>query len=85
MKWWVLAVNMFALIFTAVFVWCGYQFWIATSVDDRIFWGVGFIAGLQVQIALKMWLFMEMGRSSTIREVKRVEIELARMKQAVEG
>ena len=83
MRGWVVVVNLFVLGFTGLFVWCGYQAWIAQTVDDRLFWGIGFIAALQVQIALKMWLFMEMGRNSTIREVKRVEIELARMKRSL--
>ena len=85
MRGWVVIVNLFAIGFSALFIWCAYQAWIATSIDDRVLWGIGFIAALQVQIALKMWLFMEMGRNSTVREIKRVEIELARMKQELTG
>ena len=84
MRRWVVVVNICVLVFTALFFWCGYQAWIAPSTDERILWAIGFVAFLQVQIALKMWLFMEMGRNSVVREVKRVEIELARLKESID-
>lgn len=81
MRLWVFLVNVFVMIMTGLFIWCFYEFWITPDTHERVFWGVCFIAALQAQIALKMWLFMEMGRNSTIREIKRVEIELARLSQ----
>lgn len=81
MRFWIIVVNIVVLIATAGFIYCGYHFWIAENVDDRLFWGVLFVALLQVQISLKMWNFMEMNRVSTVREIKRVEIQLARMNQ----
>ena len=81
MKVWVILVNVCILIFTGLFLWCFYEFWMAPNVDMRIFWGVCFIATFHAQVAMKMWLFWEMNRQSTIREIKRVEIELARLQQ----
>ena len=79
MSRWVLLVNVFVLFASILLVWAGYQFWIAEIVKNQVFWGVIFLATLQVQGSLKMWLFMEMNRMSTIREVKRVEIAVARL------
>ena len=28
------------LVFVGLTVWCGYEFFTAVSVDDRVFWGV---------------------------------------------
>jgi len=76
---WVLLVNVFVLLATLLLFWAGYQFWIAPLVERQVFWGVIFLASAQVQISLKMWLFMEMNRMSTVREIKRVEIAVARL------
>ena len=79
MRYWVLLINIVTLIFTGLLFWCGYQFWIAEVSNQQIFWGVVFLAVMQVQISLKMWLFMEMNRMSAVREIKRVEIALVRL------
>ena len=79
MRYWVLMINVLTLSFTGLLFWSGYQFWIAQISNQQIFWGVVFLAVMQVQISLKMWLFMEMNRMSAVREIKRVEIALARL------
>lgn len=79
MRYWVMMMNIVALLFTILLFYCGYQFWIAHISTEQIFWGVVFLAVLQIQISLKMWLFMEMNRMSAVREIKRVEIALARI------
>ncbi|MFT4993734.1 MAG: hypothetical protein ACI965_000755 [Paraglaciecola sp.] len=79
MERWVLLVNVFVLLATVLLFGAGYQFWIAELLERQVFWGVVFLATAQVQISLKMWLFMEMNRMSTIREIKRVEIAIARL------
>jgi hypothetical protein len=81
MRYWVLLINVVTLLFTVLLVWCGYQFWISEIAKEQIFWGVSVLAVLQIQISLKMWLFMEMNRMSTVREIKRVEIAVARLAQ----
>ncbi|WP_199883002.1 DUF6768 family protein [Pseudoalteromonas sp. T1lg75] len=73
MRRWVWLSTLLALIATAAFIYCGYRFYIATEVGDQIFWAVWFIVGLMVQIAVKLWIFMEMNRNSIIREIKRTE------------
>lgn len=74
------AYGMFlTLVFFGLTVWCGYEFFTAASVDDRVFWGVLAVAAVHAVSMLKMWFFMEMNRHSVTREIKRVEIALARL------
>ncbi|HKL50456.1 MAG TPA: DUF6768 family protein [Wenzhouxiangellaceae bacterium] len=72
----------FAMVLTLVFfgltVWCGYEFFTAASVDDRVFWGVLAAVAFHAVSMFKFWFFMEMNRHSVTRELKRVEIALAR-------
>jgi len=67
------------LIFFGLTVWCGYEFFTAASVDDRVFWGVLALVGFHAVSMFKLWFFMEMNRHSVTREVKRVEVALARL------
>lgn len=62
-------------------LWAFYQFLVADSVDDRVFWGVLFVSALTAQIAMKLWSWMEINRNSVLREIKRVELAVARLDQ----
>ncbi|MEX0297832.1 MAG: DUF6768 family protein [Kordiimonas sp.] len=83
MRRWVWLMSVVTLVFTALLVWCGYEFYIAQSVDDRVFWGVWFIVTAIVQTSLKKWSWMEMNRSSTMREVKRLELAIVSLKRTL--
>ncbi|MEP1740710.1 MAG: DUF6768 family protein [Kangiellaceae bacterium] len=76
---WVIAVNVFTLLATGIMIWTGYEFFISEVVRDQIFWGVCLLLAVFAQVALKQWLFMEMNRSSLMREIKRVEIAVAHL------
>lgn len=78
MRGWLALVVVFGFLASVAIVFCAYQFWQAVSLDQQVQWGVWLIVALQVQIALKMWSFMEMNRTSLMREIKRVEIQVAR-------
>ncbi|NVK21907.1 MAG: hypothetical protein HWD86_05270 [Kangiellaceae bacterium] len=81
LKRWVILINIIVLIVTAVMVWAGYHFFVATNLDDRVFWGVTLIVLAMMQISLKEWLFSEMRRNSMLREIKRLELAIEQLKQ----
>ena len=66
-------------------LWSGYSFFTATTTDGRIFWGIVALAALHSLSMLKLWFFMEMNRHSVTREVKRMEIALARLEEQTKG
>lgn len=74
------------LVMTAISLWCGYHFFVAESVDDRVFWGLIAVVTLNGVGMLKIWFFLEMNlerdRSWTARELKRLEIALTRDRAA---
>ncbi len=76
---WMILVTVIALIVSGFMVWSGYKFWIADSIDKRVFWGVWLVVTLTIQIGLKQWAWMETNRCSLLREVKRVEIAVAKL------
>jgi len=77
-RWAALAMAM-TLVFVGLTVWTGYGFFTATDADARVFWGVLALASFHAVSMFKIWFFMEMNRHSTLREIKRVELEVARL------
>ena len=77
------AYGMFlTLVFFALTVWCGYGFFTAESLDQRLLWALGVVLGFHAVSMLKLWFFMEMNRNSVLREVKRVEALVLRLVEA---
>jgi len=74
---WIWLTSVVLLPISAVMFWCGYEFFTATSSDDRIFWGFCLLISAMPQVALKQWQWMEMNRASMMREIKRLELAVA--------
>lgn len=79
MRRWVWVTSVVTVLATAVMVWCGFEFYNAETPDTRIFWGVWFIASAMAQVAMKQWQWMEMNRASLMREIKRLELAVAKL------
>lgn len=79
---WVWIATVMALALSALIVWAGYGFFTAADVDERVFWGVIAAVALFAQAAVKLYIFMDMHRASLMREIKRLEVAVARLRQA---
>lgn len=78
MRRWVWLTNFMAIAASVFVIWSGFAFFTADGGDQRVFWGVCLIISLQAQGLLKMWIFQEMNRVSLAREIKRLELLVAR-------
>lgn len=76
MRSWTVLGTMLAFILTAIFILSAYQYFNAEQIAQQLFWAVCFVSSLMMQIAVKLWLFMEMNRQSIIKEIKRSEFEI---------
>jgi len=74
---WIWFTSIILLPISIVMFWCGYEFFTASTQDDRLFWGICTLLSAMPQIALKQWQWMEMNRSSMMREIKRLELAVA--------
>lgn len=77
------AMNIFAAIITfalfGVFVYCVWQILSVEEVRVVIFWSVGAIIAMLGVAMLKMYFWMEMHKNQLLREVKRLELQVARL------
>lgn len=83
-RYWLMVVYFFGIVCGIAMAWTAYHFWVAEQEKQMIFYGVCFLAAMQAQLGLKLWGFMEMNRISTVREIKRVELQLARSREALQ-
>jgi len=79
MRYWLIPVYAASVVFGILFLWTGYRFFISTELQEQVFWGICFAVSLNVQVSIKQFLIMETNRNSIMREVKRVEIAVARL------
>ena len=75
MRGWMIWVNIVVLVVSGFMLYCGYQFFTATP-EEQMFWGMCTMMLLFIQGMTKQWIFMEVNRSSIMRELKRLELRL---------
>ena len=61
------------------------SFFDAESTRDQIAWAVGFMYSLIVISGLKAWYWMQMNKNSLTREIKRLELQIARLSSRLDG
>lgn len=73
----IIAYILATLLAVAIF-YCGYHFFTAEP-EKQLFWGVLLLLAFQAQVGTKMWIWLETNRSSTLRELKRLELAVAKL------
>ena len=80
--WWLnLLIWIFQLIFIGVAVRAAWSFFEASEVRDQILFATVFLWSVGVIGMFKMWFWMAMNRNTILRELKRLELQVARLTQ----
>jgi len=80
-----LIVYFYILLFTVGAIYCGIQFFSAETVKDWIMYSVGFAGSIGIISVTKLWYWMLANRNAITREVKRLELQVARLTEKIEG
>lgn len=78
-RWVTLGAMFWGFGFMVFAVYSMYQFYWATEVKAMIGWTIGFMFSALAVSMMKLWAWMEMEKYTTIREIKRLELQLALM------
>lgn len=74
--------NIFAAIITfamfGVFVWCAWNAFNVADLRHTVLWSMGAAIAMLAVAMLKMYFWMEMNKNVVLREVKRLELQIAR-------
>ena len=84
MRWMVVLVWFYGLAFTAVAVFAAIQFFRVDATRDLILYATVFLTGVLFIALIKIWYWMLMNRNSVKREVKRLELQIARLTEALD-
>lgn len=80
-------INLLAILYSlailALGVFAAVQFFHAEAVRDLILWATIFVVCLMIVSIVKVWFWMAMNRNAVTREVKRVELQVTALKDAV--
>jgi len=77
------ALNVFAAIITfAMFgaaLYCAWNMFGAEDVRETLLWSVGVVLAMLAVSMLKIYFWMELNKNAVLREVKRLELQIARL------
>ncbi len=82
-RWLSILAFVYTLGFFALAVWCALRFF-GTDPDAykaQIGWAAGFVASFMVVGFIKVWFWLDMQRYAAAREIKRLELAIARLAQ----
>ena len=69
---WIAGVVLFAV--ACIFSW---RFWFAQELDDMLRWGAASALAFAGVTLVKVWFWLELQKNAVVREVKRLEIQVA--------
>lgn len=68
-----------ALVLGIASFYCGWRFFEAPDVPQMLRWGGATLLAVNSLISAKLWFWQELKSSAVIREVKRLELQVARL------
>ena len=72
------------LVFLVLGVYSIWQFSLASEVKVLIGWAMSFGFSMAAVSMLKLWAWMEIEKNCTVREIKRLELQVARLAQRLD-
>lgn len=78
-RWLNLLGAFWTLVFLILGIVAAVRFFRAESTRDLVMWAAGCILCMSAVSMLKIWYFLEMHKNAVTREIKRVELQIARL------
>lgn len=75
----------YTFIFAIIMFYALYRFFTSEATKDIAFWGVIAVLTAVAVSQLKMWLFIQMQRNTILRELKRMELQMAKLNEKSAG
>lgn len=69
----------------AVFCLCAWRFLTTAEVRDMLMWGGGAALACAGLGLVKLWFWLEIQKNAVVREVKRLELQVARLSARTQG
>lgn len=79
MRFWAGMVMGYILIFVIIGVYCLVELFNTDHTREQIIFATGFLLSMLFVLGLKIWWWMEMNKNVVLREIKKVELQLAQL------
>ncbi len=78
--WWLTLLTIFwSLVFFGLGIFSAVRFFNTDDSRDMMMWALAFIFCMMAVSMMKMWFWMEMNKNAITREIKRLELQIARL------
>lgn len=77
MRWLMILMNIVQVISFGLFIYCLVQFFNTNITNELIKWGAGGFLFLMMSSMMKIFSWMQMDKNSILRELKRLELQVA--------
>ena len=84
-RWLVLLTMFWTLVFFVLGVLSAVQFFTREDAREMLLWAIGFIFCMSAVSMLKVWFWMELNKNAITREIKRLELQIARLAARIKG
>ncbi|MEO1021409.1 MAG: DUF6768 family protein [Bacteroidota bacterium] len=74
---WAFIISFFQIVFTGLTVYVGYLFFTADDTDQALTYGALTFIGILLISFMKLWHWMQMDKNAILRELKRLEFQIA--------
>jgi phosphatidylserine synthase len=78
-RWLSILGAFWTLVFFVLGIFAAFQFFDAEQTRDLLMWAAACILCMSAVSMLKVWYFMEMNKNAITREIKRLELQIARL------
>lgn len=82
-RWLAILAAVYTLVFLVLAILSGVRFFGAESTRDLLMWAVACLLCMSAVSMLKLWYFMEMNKNAVTREIKRLELQIARLARRI--
>lgn len=85
LRWLAISLAVTMVVMVAISVYFVIRFFRAEAVKEMLFWLGVFMVCVAGGIGLKIWAWIEMSKNSIMRELKRIELQVAYLANEVRG
>ena len=75
--WLLIVMNIVTLVFLGLFIYCIVQFFNAEATNELIVWATGGLFSALFISMIKVYIWQLMHKNDTLRELKRIELQIA--------
>ncbi len=78
-RWLAMLAVVWTLVFMVLFILAAIEFFDAEANRDMLMWAAACIVCMSAVSMMKVWYWMELNKNAVTREIKRLELQIARL------